>query len=158
MPSAAIALDLRFESPDGDAARTCVAAYFGELNARFDDGFDPGGGSDPAAADMTAPNGAFLVARLGGEAVGCGGLKTLETGIGEVKRVWTSPNARGQGVARAIMAALETKARAMGLNALRLDTNRALVEAQAFYRGLGYRPIASYNDNAFADFWFEKAL
>jgi len=158
MPPAANALNVTFQSPDGEDARACVAAYFGELNARFERGFDPGDGTDPAAGAMAPPHGAFAIAWLGDEAVGCGGFKTLEVGIGEVKRVWTSPRARGQGVARAIMAALETQARAMGLKALRLDTNRALIEAQTFYRGLGYRPIARYNDNPYADFWFEKVL
>ena len=158
MLPAANALDLTFEPPDGDAARACVAAYFEELNRRFMGGFDPGGAHDPAAADMAPPHGAFLIARLGGAAVGCGGLKTLEPQIGEVKRVWTAPNARGRGVARAIMAGLETRARAMGLARVRLDTNRALTEAQAFYAGLGYRPIARYGENPYAHFWFEKAL
>jgi GNAT superfamily N-acetyltransferase len=56
------------------------------------------------------------------------------------------------------MEAIEAEARALGLGALRLDTNRALEEAHALYRRLGYREIARYNDNPYADHFFEKPL
>ena len=158
MPLAADAVELTMESPDSVDALACVAAYFHEIGARIEGGFDPGVGPSPSPAEMMPPHGAFFVARLAGAPVGCGGLKTLEPGIGEVKRVWTSPKARGRGVSRAIMAALEGQARAMGLRAVRLDTNKALTEARAFYVGLGYRSVARYNDNPYADYWFEKDL
>jgi ribosomal protein S18 acetylase RimI-like enzyme len=41
---------------------------------------------------------------------------------------------------------------------VKLDTNRSLVEAQALYRKLGYREIGRYNDNPYADHFFEKRL
>ena len=41
---------------------------------------------------------------------------------------------------------------------VRLDTNRTLKEAQALYRKAGYREIGRYNDNLYADFFFEKEL
>lgn len=53
---------------------------------------------------------------------------------------------------------LERLADAAGYRAVRLDTNRALAEAQAFYRQAGYRDVACYNDNPYADVWFEKRL
>ena len=158
MSLAAVAVELTKESPESPDALACVAAYFHEIGLRLEGGFDSSVGPSPSPAEMAPPTGAFYVARLAGAPVGCGGLKTLEAGIGEVKRVWTSPKARGRGVARAIMAALEAQARAIGLHAVRLDTNRALTEARAFYDGLGYRSIARYNDNPYADFWFEKVL
>src|SRR5579862_6326585 len=154
MTPATDAVELTMESPEGADALACVAAYFHEIGARIAGGFDPGVGPSPSPTDMAPPHGAFFVARLAGTPVGCGGLKTLAPGIGEVKRVWTSPKARGRGVARAIMTALEGQARAMGLRAVRLDTNKALIEARAFYVGLGYREVARYNDNPYADFWF----
>jgi ribosomal protein S18 acetylase RimI-like enzyme len=46
----------------------------------------------------------------------------------------------------------------MGMLRLRLDTNHTLAEAQALYRSAGYREIARFNDNPYADFWFEKQL
>ena len=39
-----------------------------------------------------------------------------------------------------------------------LDTNRTLLEAQAMYRKAGYRDIERYNENSYADFFFEKRL
>jgi DNA invertase Pin-like site-specific DNA recombinase len=78
--------------------------------------------------------------------------------FGIVKRMWTAPEARGQGVARRVLHELEALARNAGIETLRLDTNRVLVEAQAMYRRAGYREIARYNDNPYAHHWFEKNL
>jgi len=72
--------------------------------------------------------------------------------------MWTAPEARGQGVARRILHELEALARMAGIETLRLDTNRVLVEAQAMYRREGYREITRYNDNPYAHHWFEKKL
>jgi GNAT superfamily N-acetyltransferase len=144
--------------PDTPAARACVRAYIAELAQRFDAGFDPGA---PTPADddaFVAPHGVFLLARRDEDAVGCGGLKRLDPATGEIKRLWVAPDARGLGLSRRLMAELETHARDMGLSHVRLDTNRALSEAQALYRKLGYVEIARYNDNPYADHWFEKRL
>jgi len=140
-----------------DAAR-CLDAYYRELARRFDAGFDPAKGKPVGAEDMTPPRGWFFIARLDGLAVGCGALVRLDAVEGEIKRVWTAPEARGLGVARRIVAAIEATARQAGLKTLKLDTNRALKEAHALYRALGYAEIARYNDNPYADHWFEKRL
>lgn len=145
------------EPADGADARDCAAAYYAELAERFEEGFDPG-----SAAYAGAPPGAsddfVLIARLEGKPVGCGTLRSLGQGIGEIKRVWTSRTARGRGIAAAIMDRLEEEARRRGYGSLRLDTNRALTEAQAFYLKRGYRAIAAYNDNPYADHWYELRL
>ena len=93
-----------------------------------------------------------------GAGLGCGGLKRTDKTTGEIKRVWTAPSARGMGVARRMLGTLEAAARNMGLRTLRLDTNRALTEAHALYRKEGFREIARFNDNPYADHWFEKQL
>ncbi len=146
------------ESPATDDARFCLGSYMAELALRFDDGFDPGKGNNLTVEEMTPPKGYLLIARLGGKAVGCGALKKLSEVEGEVKRVWTSPEARGLGVASKLMDALESLARDVGFSTVKLDTNRTLVEAQAMYRKRGYREIARYNDNPYAHHWFEKNL
>ena len=107
---------------------------------------------------MTPPSGLFVIARLDGDAVGCGGLKHLDKATGEIKRVWVAPSARGLGVARRMLRTLEATAREKRLKTLRLDTNRALTEAHSLYRSEGYNEIARFNDNAYADHWFEKQL
>jgi DNA-binding MarR family transcriptional regulator/GNAT superfamily N-acetyltransferase len=146
------------ESPDSEDARRCLEAYFRELKARFETGFDAAADDSARAEDMTPPSGLFVIARLDGEAVGCGGFKRIDKTTGEIKRVWTTPPARGLGVARRVLRALEAAAREAGLKTLRLDTNRALTEAHALYRNEGYREVARFGDNPYADHWFEKRL
>jgi DNA-binding MarR family transcriptional regulator/GNAT superfamily N-acetyltransferase len=136
----------------------CLEQYFAELARRFDAGFDPGKGAVVGAEAMKPPHGWFFLARLDGRPVGCGGLVRLGAKTGEIKRVWTAPDARGLGVARRIVAAIEATAREASMTVLRLDTNRALKEAHALYRKLGYVEIARYNDNPYADHWFGKRL
>ena len=146
------------DPPDGVDARRCLDAYFRELAARFETGFDADADAFASIADMTPPSGLFVVARLDGEAVGCGGFKRVDKATGEIKRVWTAPSARGIGVARRMLRVLEAAAREAGVKTLRLDTNRTLTEAHALYRSEGYREIARFNDNPYADHWFEKRL
>ena len=146
------------EAPDSPDARLCLEAYFRELEARFEGGFDAAADDSARAEDMTPPSGLFVVARLEDEAVGCGGFKRVGETTGEIKRVWTAPSARGMGVARRVLRTLEALAREAGVKTLRLDTNRALTEAHALYRSEGYREIARFNDNPYADHWFAKRL
>ena len=143
----------------GDAeARWCLDEYFGELASRFEEGFDPSRDKAGEMNEMTPPAGVFMLARLEGDPVGCGGLKRIDETTGEIKRVWTAPSARGLGVARRIVRRLEAAARDMGLKGVRLDTNRALTEAQALYRAEGYREVARFGDNPYAHHWFAKEL
>jgi GNAT superfamily N-acetyltransferase len=152
------ALVVALEPADSAEARWCLERYFAELARRFDAGFDPGKGAAVGAEAMTPPHGWFFLARLDGRPVGCGALRRLGADEGEVKRMWTAPDARGLGVARRIIAAVEATAREAGMTTLRLDTNRALKEAHALYRKLGFVETARYNDNPYADHWFEKRL
>ncbi len=146
------------EPADSADAQHCLGQYRAELASRFDGGFDPGKGNNLTVEEMTPPAGYLLVARLDGQPVGCGALKRLSASEGEVKRVWTAPDARGLGVASRLMDSLEQLARDVGFGIVKLDTNRTLVEAQALYRKRGYREIGRYNDNPYAHHWFEKAL
>lgn len=144
--------------PAGDEARACLAYYFEELQRRFDTGFDPAASVSADPEELVPPSGWFLLARLGGEAVGCGALKVQEQGFGELKRMWVAPQLRGLGLARRLLAALEAQAAAAGVRVLRLDTSRHLPEARALYIKSGYVEIAAYNDNPYADHWFEKRV
>ncbi len=154
----AAAVDVAFEPPSAPDARLCLERYFRELADRFEAGYDPGEDKSATDEDLTPPVGSFVVARLKGEPVGCGALKRIDQTTGEIKRVWTAPAARGLGVARRILQKLEGKARAMELTTLRLDTNKALKEAHAFYRKQGFRDAERFNDNPYAHHWLEKTL
>ena len=144
------------EDPDSPDAKWCVAQYFAELGERFERGFDADSSIPADADDLRPPRGAFLVARLDGRPVGCGAVKATEPGVGSIKRMWVSREVRGSGVGRRLLLALEKEAAGLGMKLLRLETNRSLHEAQALYRRNGYREVAAFNDDLYADHWFEK--
>ncbi len=144
--------------PRDPAARYCLEEYYGELNRRFDGGFDVSLSCDPDATDMIRPRGCFLVAMSDGLPLGCVGLKGTDKGYAEIKRLWVSPAARGMGLARRLMAEVEEIARELEIDLLRLDTNSALPEAVRFYQTAGWREIDRFNDDPYPDFFFEKAL
>lgn len=139
-------------------AKRCLQKYYAELAARFPGGFELHADDAPAADEIAPPGGCMLIARLFGEPVGCGMLRTLGPGTGEIKRMWISPEVRGLGVGRRLLAELERAAIARKLRTVRLDTNGSLAEALHLYRACGYREIPSYNDNPYAQHWFEKTL
>ena len=144
------------EDPDSPDAKWCLAQYFAELGERFEEGFEAANSIPADAADLRPPRGIFLLARLDGRPVGCGAVKATEPGVGSIKRMWVSQEVRGTGVGRRLLLALEKEAAAFGMRLLRLETNRSLHEAQALYRRNGYREVPAFNDDRYADHWFEK--
>jgi DNA-binding MarR family transcriptional regulator/GNAT superfamily N-acetyltransferase len=151
---------LRFErvDPASPEARRCVAQYFAEIDRRFDSGYDPAAGLSVGDDAFRPPSGAFLLAWVDGQAMGCGSVTTIAAGVGWLKRMWVADAARGLGIGRRLLAALEAEALQLGLTTLRLDTNRALQEAISLYRSVGFREVARFNDERYADYWFEKRL
>lgn len=154
----AFAVEVRAEPAAGADAHWCLEEYFRELAARFDGGFDHAVTLSAGIPELTPPAGCFFIARLDGRPVGCGALRVKSRRIGEVKRMWVSDFARGLGVGRRLLGAVEGRALAIGLTTLRLDTNRALTEAQALYRKSGYREVRPFNDEPYAHHWFAKRL
>jgi DNA-binding MarR family transcriptional regulator len=144
--------------PLGADAQQCRDRYFSELAARFRGGFDRGSEGAAVLRQFVPPSGVLLIAWLLGEAIGCGALRTLQPGIGEIKHLWISPKMRGLGVGRRLLDDLERAARKRRMRAVRLDTNESLDEAISLYRASGYREIDPYNDNPYAHHWFEKSL
>lgn len=86
---------------------------------------------------LAGPDVRFFVARLDGEAVGCGALRIYD-GYGELKRMYVAPAARGHRIGRRILDRIEAEARAEGLACLRLETGIHQPEALALYRSAGY--------------------
>ena len=144
--------------PGGADARWCLAHYFAELGERFPGGFDPGRTLPADREDLMPPSGAFVLARFNGQPAGCGALKTLEPGVGEILRMWVDRAHRGLGIGARILDALEQQAAALGAETVRLYTNRSLDEAKAMYHGRGYVEIPRYNDDPYADHFFEQRL
>ncbi|WP_095588655.1 bifunctional helix-turn-helix transcriptional regulator/GNAT family N-acetyltransferase [Actibacterium ureilyticum] len=144
--------------PQGAEARSCLSAYYAELQQRFEQGFDVNLSRDPDADDMRRPRGVFLIALSDGLPLGCAGLKGSGGPVAEVKRLWVSPAARGLGLARRLMTRIEDTARDLGIDTLRLDTNSALPEAVALYENAGWQRIGRFNDDPYPDVFFEKRL
>jgi GNAT superfamily N-acetyltransferase len=144
--------------PADPAAQACLKQYYAELDRRFAGGFIVDASHDPAAALLVRPRGAFIVAFDAAGPIGCVALKGTCPDYSEIKRMWVAPRCRGSGLARALMERAEATARELGIALLRLDTNRALENAIAIYRGWGWREIARFNDDPYAEVFFEKAL
>jgi DNA-binding MarR family transcriptional regulator/GNAT superfamily N-acetyltransferase len=152
------AVEIRTIDPRHPDARQCFRAYFAELDSRSESGFDPDAGISAEPHELTPPAGNLLIAYLHSEPVGCGAVKHHPGEPTEIKRMWVSPGARGLGLGRRLLAELEALAAASGATRTRLETNRALVEAIGLYRSAGYREVPAFNDEPFADHWFEKRL
>ena len=151
-------VDVAIEDPRSEAAQQCLRAYAAELQATVENGFDTARSRPVDPAALTAPKGLLLVARLHAEPVACGALKLPPGEPAEIKRLWVAPAARGLGVGRRVLSELEAHARRRGAAVVHLDTNRALRAATALYRSSGYVEVEPFNDEPYADHWFEKRL
>jgi ribosomal protein S18 acetylase RimI-like enzyme len=157
-PSSAGAVAVDVTDPDDPRAQQCLREYFAELDRRFDTGYDPSAALPCETEEMRPPAGMFLVATLDDEPVGCGALRFRPGQPAELKRMWVSPGFRGLGLGRRLLQELERQAAEHGSRTIRLDSNHSLTEAIALYRSAGYRPVAAFNDDPYADRWFEKEL
>jgi GNAT superfamily N-acetyltransferase len=108
--------------------------------------------------DFGPPGGSFLVGYEDGAAICCGGIKRLPDGACEIKRMYVVPEARGRGVAKQLLGALEREARALGYTVARLDTGPHQPHAERMYRAAGYADVGNFNANPFASYWGEKRL
>lgn len=94
-----------------------------------------------------APEGCLYLLRADGEAAGCGGMKKLDEGRCELKRMYIRPAFRGRGLGRAMAERIIADARAAGYREMLLDTLSFLQTARNLYRSLGFREIGRYNDS-----------
>jgi putative acetyltransferase len=138
------------DSPDFVAL---VSALDSELEARY-----PGLSEDaPAAAQDPL---VAVVAYCSDTPIGCGALRELEPGVGEIKRMFVLPEARGLGAARGMLEVLERQGRALGYSAVRLGSGVRQPEALALYESSGYRRIPLFGEYEGAELCvcYEKAL
>ena len=149
-------LEIRDEPYDGPTAQQLIAAVQAEYVVRY-------GGPDEApidATEFTPPNGLFLVGYLGTEAVATGGLRRHGDHDVELKRMYVVPEARGKGLSRLMLAALEDRARGLGASRIVLETGNRQPEAISLYESSGYEPIQGFGHYACAPLSrsFEKKL
>lgn len=124
-----------------------AAELIGELNRLMDDLYHPDDNHfalDPT--DVVGDSGAFLLARLGEEAVGCGAVRMLADGRAEVKRMYVRQPAQGTGVGRALLARLEGEARSRGATGLVLEMGDSQPAALGLYESFGFRPVPCWGE------------
>lgn len=147
----------RAASRDGDAVARELAAYLAHIGEALDrDGLD----RDVARwEEEYAGTGALLVVEgPDGQIVGTAGVRRLEPGVGEVKRMWIRPGCQGLGLGRLLLGRCLEEARGLGFRVLRLDTGRRMTAAIRLYRSAGFTEIADYNGNPRAQLWMELRL
>jgi DNA-binding MarR family transcriptional regulator/GNAT superfamily N-acetyltransferase len=154
----AASVEIAGRDPEHPDARYCLAEYVAELNRRSERGFDPTVGATARPDEVRPPAGQFFVASLHGAAIGCGAVKLHADAPAELKRMWVAPTVRGLGLGRRLLETLEACARDGGARVARIETSAVLGEALALYRSAGWIEVAAFNDEPFADHWFEKRL
>jgi DNA-binding MarR family transcriptional regulator/GNAT superfamily N-acetyltransferase len=154
----AASVEITAVDPEHPDARYCLAEYVAELNRRSERGFDPSVGATALPHEVRPPAGQFFVAYLHGEAIGCGAVKHHAGAPSEIKRMWIAPAARGLGLGRRLLEELEACALAGGARVAHIETSAVLTEALALYRSTGWVEVPAFNDEPFADHWFEKTL
>jgi GNAT superfamily N-acetyltransferase len=133
-------LDIRDEAYDGPSAQQLVAAVQAEYVERY-------GGPDDAPvepAEFAPPDGLFLVGYVDGEPVASGGLRRHSDSEVEIKRMYVAPGARGRGLSRVMLAALEDRAGAMGASRVVLETGERQPEAIRLYQTSGYVEVEGF--------------
>ena len=103
---------------------------------------------------------AWLVAfDAAGAPLGCGGLRALEPGVGEIKRMFVSAPARQTGLGRRLLRELEARAAQAGMTRVRLLTTELLRESRALYAAEGYHEIERrHPPDTPVEIWLEKTL
>jgi putative acetyltransferase len=135
------------------AVQELCAAQQAELEARY-------GGDSPEPPKGIDPGVSFLVARVGGEPVGCAGLKLLEPGIAEVTRMYVKPAHRGNGISRRLLREVEDMAKERGVTTIRLETGDLQPESIGLYGSSGYHRIPAFGPyiGSVLSLCFEKPL
>ncbi|MEP7126005.1 MAG: GNAT family N-acetyltransferase [Byssovorax sp.] len=128
-------------SPD---ARALIALLDADISERYpnpDDNF-----FELSPEEVAPENGAFVIARANGRAIGCGAVRRIDATTAEIKRMYVAREARGRGVSRRILAALEDEARRIGVTRLVLETGDRQVEAVALYLRAGFERIPRFGE------------
>jgi GNAT superfamily N-acetyltransferase len=100
--------------------------------------------------EYSAPGGAFILADDAGSYVACIGVRQFADAVGEIKRLYVAPAARGRGLGRVLVERIIAEARQLGYRSLLLDTLPFMKEAQSLYLSMGFRPTTAYRFNPIA--------
>ena len=107
-------MDVRAVRADAPAARLLMAEYLDEIAGRMGPGFDRARYVDAAPEELEPPAGRLLLGYQDERPVACGAVRVITAGIAEIKRMYVAPQARGRGLGRTLLAALEQAAPSSG--------------------------------------------
>jgi GNAT superfamily N-acetyltransferase len=137
-------VEIRREEILSPVAQQLILALNNELSERYP---EPGANHFRLDADEVAEGrGAFFVAYLHGTPIGCGAVRRIDAGTAEVKRMYVAPSARGRGVGRQILGAIEAVAKTLAATRLVLETGTRQPEAIALYSRAGFVEIPLFGD------------
>lgn len=146
------------EPGDREAVARELRAYLAHIGEEFD-GEDLDHDIAHWEEEYDGASGVLLVVESPtGEIVGTAGVRSLEPGVGEIKRMWIRPACQGLGLGRRLMSRCLAEARARNFRALRLDSERSMNAALHLYRSVGFKEIEDYNGNRRAQIWMETTL
>ena len=127
-----------------------VLELIGELDAELHDLYPEAGAVHDSldAAEVSAGRGVLLAAvdETTGDLLGCGAVRLREPGVAEIKRMYVRPHARGRGIGRALLGALEAEAEALFADRVVLETGARQLEAVELYRRAGYVEIERFGE------------
>ncbi|HEX4519921.1 MAG TPA: GNAT family N-acetyltransferase [Gaiellaceae bacterium] len=151
-------MEIQHVSFGSDVVQALVADLEDELLAEYAGVPGSGGLPPPQVFDTSA--GAFLLGTEAGRPVACGGIARYDDETAELRRMYVVPSARGRGLSRQLLTAIEDAARSLGYSRLRLETGFRQAAAIGLYRSAGFEPIDRYGP--FADdersLCFEKGI
>jgi putative acetyltransferase len=148
-------LEIRVESPGRGDVRALLLA----VSAWSADLYPPESRHGLDASDYERPEITLFVARQKGVAVGCGAYQLRDDGSAEVKSMFVTAEARGRGIGRAVLAAIEDALRGR-VASLRLETGVKQLAAIQLYESAGFvrrGPFGSYRADPLSVF-MEKPL
>lgn len=146
------------EPADREAVARELRAYLAHIGEEFD-GEDLDHDIAHWEEEYDGASGVLLVVESPtGEIVGTAGVRSLEGGVGEIKRMWIRPACQGLGLGRRLMSRCLAEARARNFRVLRLDSERSMNAALHLYRSVGFKEITDYNGNRRAQIWMEATL
>jgi ribosomal protein S18 acetylase RimI-like enzyme len=146
----------RFQKSDLEAAR-----YLHESVMRAADAFHSGpwdSDLDDIEGVYLSAGGEFLVGEVDGQIVGMGALRRVDRVTAEIKRMRVLPAHQGKGYGKAILTALERRAKELGYSMLVLDTGPQLTAARGLYESFGYRRTGTRGERGFTELLYEKRL
>lgn len=137
-------IEIRREEITSPVVRALIRALNAELSRTYPEEGATHFRLDPD--EVAEGRGAFLVAYADGHPAGCGAIRRIDPETGEIKRMYVAPEARGQGIGRAVLAAIEAEARRLGARRIVLETGTRQSAALALYESAGFERIPAYGE------------